>query len=82
MKKNKKDKKLFGIVNEGMHKYRIFNLAIIDLFFTLSSAFIISFFIKKSFIIIIIVLFLISIIIHRIKGIRTTIDKLLFPNIK
>jgi hypothetical protein len=77
-----KNKKLFGIVNKGIHAYRIFNLAIIDLIFTTTSAFIISFFIKKSFITIIIILFLISIIVHRLEGIRTTIDKLLFPNIK
>jgi hypothetical protein len=75
-----KNKKIFGVVNKGVHKYKIFNLAIFDILFTLTSAFIISFYIKKSFITILILLFLISIIVHRIKGIRTTIDKLLFPN--
>ena len=75
-----KNKKIFGIVNKGIHKYKIFNIAIFDLLFTLINALIISFYIKKSFITIFILLFLISIIVHRIKGIRTTIDKLLFPN--
>ena len=74
-----KNKKIFGTVNKGVQKYKIFNLAIIDLLFTLTSAFVISFYIKKSFITILTLLFLVSIIVHRIKGIRTTIDKLLFP---
>jgi hypothetical protein len=73
-----KNKKIFGIVNKGVHKYKIFNIAIFDLLFTLLSALIISFYIKKSFITIFILLFLISIIVHRIYGIRTTVDKLLF----
>jgi hypothetical protein len=77
-----KNKKIFGTVNKGIHKYKIFNLAVIDLLFTSTSAFIISFYIKKSFITTFILLFFVSIIVHRIKGIRTTIDKLLFPNIK
>ncbi len=77
-----KNKKIFGTVNKGIHKYKIFNIAIFDLLFTLSSALIISFYIKKSFITIFILLFLLSIIIHRIYGIRTTVDKFLFPKNK
>jgi hypothetical protein len=74
-----KNKKIFGTVNKGIHKYKIFNIAIFDLLFTLLSSIIISIFMKISFITIFIFLLLISIIFHRIYGIRTTIDKLLFP---
>jgi len=74
-----KNKKIFGTVNKGIHKYKIFNIAIFDLLFTLLCSIIISIYMKISFITIFIFLFLISIIFHRIYGIRTTIDKLLFP---
>ena len=75
-----KYKDMFGKVGEGVHSYRIFNIAIVDVLFTILGAFIIHFFIPKySFITILVFLFISGIILHRMFCVRTTIDKLLFP---
>jgi hypothetical protein len=74
-----KYKNIFGKVGEGVHSYRIFNIAIVDVVLTLLLAFIIYLFIPKySFIYISIFLFIIGIILHRLFCVPTTIDKLLF----
>ena len=75
-----KYKDMFGKVGEGVHSYRIFNIAIVDVLFTILGAFIIHFLIPKyNFITILLVLFVSGIILHRMFCVRTTIDKLLFP---
>jgi hypothetical protein len=73
-----KYKHIFGIPGKGLHKYRIFNIAIIDVVLTIILAIIISYLLKINFIITLIILFLVGIIMHRIFCVRTTIDKLLF----
>lgn len=77
-----KFKDIFGKPNEGIHKYRLFNIAIIDVIFTIIGAYLIKkyFFKKINFIIILLILFIIGIIAHRVFCVRTTIDKLLFKN--
>ena len=72
-------KNIFGEVGKGVHSYRIFNIAIVDVMLTILLAFIIYLFIPKyNFFIILILLFILGIILHRIFCVRTTIDKLLF----
>jgi hypothetical protein len=71
-------KDIFGSPNEGVHKYRIFNIAIVDVFLTIIISLIISNIFNLNFIITLIVLFLLGIIMHRIFCVRTTIDKFLF----
>jgi len=73
-------KNLIGIVNQGVHKYKIFNIAIFDVLVTIISAKLIAVLFKKYFIFILLCLFKLSIVIHRLKGVRTTIDRFLFPN--
>lgn len=73
-----KYKDALGKPNEGVHKYRIFNIAIVDVLLTIFVAFIISFFSRINFFIILILLFISGIILHRIFCVRTTVDKLLF----
>jgi len=73
-----KYKHIFGIPGKGLHKYRIFNIAIIDVVLTIILTIIISYLLKINFIITLIILFLVGIIMHRIFCVRTTIDKLLF----
>jgi len=73
-----KYKNIFGSPGKGLHKYRIYNIAIIDVLITIIIAIIISYLFKINFIYTIIILFLAGIIIHRIFCVRTTIDKLLF----
>jgi hypothetical protein len=73
-------KNIFGQVGEGVHSYRIFNIAIVDLLLTVFISYLIHNFIPNSNFIVILILLLISgIILHRIFCVRTTIDKLLFP---
>ena len=71
---------IFGKEKEGMHAYRIFDIAYIDVIITL----IVAFFIQKAFCPkteyykVLLFYFIFGIIIHRIFDIRTTIDRLIF----
>ena len=70
---------IFGNVRKGLHSYRIYDLAIIDIILTILAAYIIKkYYNFENFIFICIKLFLLGIIFHRIFCVRTTIDKLLF----
>ena len=74
-----KYKDFFGEVNTGIHSYRVFNIAIMDVIFTFLAAFIISLVIPKyNYFIILFFLFLSGIILHHMFCVKTTIDKLLF----
>jgi fatty acid desaturase len=75
-----KYKDALGKPKEGVHKYRIFNIAIVDVILTIILASIISWFFKLNFWLILLIVFLLGIIIHRMFCVRTTVDKLLFPN--
>lgn len=73
-----KYKDLFGKPSEGVHQYRLFGVAIVDVIMT----FIVGLIISKIFNIklykTLIVLFLLGIILHKLFCVQTTIDKLLF----
>jgi hypothetical protein len=77
-----KYKDILGVPGKGVHSYRIFNVAFVDVIMTIIGAFLISYFLKISFLYTIIFLFILGIILHHIFCVRTTIDKLLFPNKK
>jgi hypothetical protein len=74
-----KYKNIIGAPGTGIHSYRIFNLAILDIIITIILGYIISILTKYKLSNTLIVLFLLGIIVHRIFCVRTTIDKLLFP---
>ena len=70
---------IFGKVAEGVHSYRIANIAIVDVLFTILGAFLIHHFFPTYHVVhILIVLFLLGIVAHRIFCVRTTVDRLLF----
>lgn len=70
---------IFGKVGEGVHSYRIFNIAIVDVVFTILAAYIIHLFNPKyGFIFVLVVLFITGIILHHLFCVRTTVDKLIF----
>ena len=72
-------KNLFGKPNEGVHSYRIFNIAIVDVFLTIIGAFIIYLFLPSyNFFIILFSLFVLGIVMHKLFCVKTTVDKLLF----
>jgi len=68
-----------GVPKQGIHSYRFLGVAIMDVIFTIIGAWIISYFSNKSFLFTMIFLFLLGIILHRLFCVRTTVDKLLFP---
>ena len=72
-------KNILGTVGQGVHSYRIFNIAYVDVLFTIIGAYIIYlFFPKINYFLILILLFILGIILHKIFCVRTTIDKFLF----
>ena len=74
-------KDILGKVGEGVHSPRFMGLAIVDVSLTILGAYIISLFSHWNFWIILLCLFILGVILHRIFCVRTTIDKLLFPNV-
>ena len=74
--------KSLGEIGKGIHSYRIFNIAYIDVFATILGAYILSFALNTPFLYTLVFLFILGIILHRLFCVRTAIDKLLFPNAK
>lgn len=75
-----KHKDIFGKPGEGVHKYRIMNIAIVDVLATILLAKAIQYYIIPEIDIWLILAgcFLSGIILHRVFCVKTTIDKLLF----
>jgi hypothetical protein len=73
-----KYKNYFGEPGKGVHSYRIFNIAIVDVMMTLIGALIISYLSGIKFIWSAVGLFLVGILLHRVFCVKTTLDKLLF----
>jgi hypothetical protein len=74
--------KSLGEVGKGIHSYRIFDIAYIDVLATILGAYILSFLLKTPFVYTLIVLFILGIVLHRLFCVRTAIDKLIYPNAK
>jgi hypothetical protein len=72
-------KNLLGVPGEGIHKYRIFNIAIADVILTFILALFLSWLFNINFWLMLVCTFLLGIILHKIFCVRTTVDKLLFP---
>jgi len=73
-----KYKNSLGIPNEGVHSYRLFGVAFVDVIMTIIAAYIISYFTKIKFLYTLIFLFTLGIMLHRLFCVKTTLDKLLF----
>jgi hypothetical protein len=69
---------IFGKEKEGVHSFRILNIAIVDVLMTIIAGFIISYYANISFLKTTLALFALGIALHRLFCVRTTIDKLLF----
>ena len=79
-----------GEPGKGVHSIRVFNIAVVDVLFTIILALVFALFFKYAikleatftiiFIINLVSLFILGIILHKIFCVRTTIDKLLFKN--
>ena len=75
-------KDIFGRPREGAHAYRFFDIAVVDVAATVLLALVISRIFGLSFWKSLVVLFIIGIISHRAFCVRTTVDKLVFRNVK
>jgi phosphoglycerol transferase MdoB-like AlkP superfamily enzyme len=80
-----KYKNMFGEPGKGAHRYRVFNIAIVDVFATILLVYFIFsilqwFNIHINFWILLSCVFILGIFAHRAFGVRTTVDKTLFPN--
>lgn len=73
---------IFGKPNEGVHSYRIFNIAIVDVIATLLGGLLISYLFNINYFIVITVLFLLGIVLHRLFCVNTTINKLIFGDVQ
>ena len=71
-----------GVPGKGVHSIRLGGIAVVDVIMTLIGAYIIARIMRASFAWTATGLFLLGIILHRLFCVRTTIDKLLFPNVK
>jgi hypothetical protein len=74
-------KDIFGRPREGAHAYRLFDIAVVDV----AATFVLAFFVARVFGVTfwksLVACFLIGVISHRAFCVRTTVDKILFPNV-
>jgi len=75
-----KYKNILGEVGKGIHSYRILDFAVMDILQTILLGVFLAWITKISVYYTIPGSFLLGIIAHRLFCVRTTIDKLLFPN--
>ena len=73
-----KYKELFGKPHEGIHSYRLFDLAVVDILETVVIVFIICRIFNWPYLPMLALAFLTGIIAHRLFCVRTTVDKWLF----
>jgi hypothetical protein len=73
-----KYKDALGVPNKGIHSYRLFGVAIVDVVMTFIGALIISYFFRLNYWRVLIILFVLGIFLHHIFCVRTTVDKYLF----
>tara|TARA_B110000046_G_scaffold185590_1_gene227947 strand:+ start:1020 stop:1265 length:246 start_codon:yes stop_codon:yes gene_type:complete len=75
-----KYKYILGEPKKGLHSYRVFNIAIVDVLLTFILAKFIQYYImeESELSLILIFCFIAGVILHRVFCVKTTIDKLLF----
>jgi uncharacterized membrane protein len=73
-----KYKNALGIPGKGIHSYRIFDIAVVDVVMTIIGAYVLSLIFRFSFLYITIALFAAGVALHRLFCVRTTVDKFLF----
>ena len=73
-------KKAFGEPKKGIHSYRKFDIAYLDVLITMISAYFIQklFYPKTKYIKVLFFFFLSGIVLHRLFDVRTTVDKFIF----
>lgn len=78
----KKYSNIFGKPKTGFHSYRVFDVAIFDLLGTILISGLISYSFNFNFLLVFIILLIIAILLHRLFCVNTTINKLIFGEVK
>ncbi len=73
----KKYKDILGVPNQGLHKYRFLNTAIVDYIMTIGLASATTYFTKIPLVLTTIVWLIVSIILHILFGVKTNTTKYL-----
>ena len=74
------DPNIFGAPRTAVHSYRVFDVAVVDVVGTLGIALLVSYFMGISFLKACVLSFGAGIVLHRLAGVRTKVDTVLFPN--
>ena len=72
---------IFGAPNTGVHAYRIAGLAAFDVIATVIVGIVIAKLTGYRIVTVLLWLFILGIVLHRLFCVRTTVDRLLFPNL-
>lgn len=75
-------KNFFGAPGTGAHSYRFMNIAVVDAGLTVVVAWLISWAFRTPFWWTLLAFFVFGIILHRLFCVRTTLDKILFPEVR
>lgn len=73
-----KYKHIFGKEKEGIHSYRVFDIAIVDVIGTIIVALMLGMIFKWNIVLTILIAFLTGIVLHRLFCVNTTINKIIF----
>ena len=73
-------KDVFGEPNKGIHSYRLFGVAIVDVILTFILAYVIWYYVyhDQSYWLILAIIFVIGILLHHLFCVKTTVDIWLF----
>jgi hypothetical protein len=72
-------KDVLGVPREGVHSYRLFNIALADVGLLLLFAWLVKFLASTSYALAVLISFLLGVVLHRVFCVRTTLDRILFP---
>jgi hypothetical protein len=77
-----KFKNMIGELGTGVHSYRLYNIAIVDVIVTFALAYFLNIYIfpNTEYCKVVILLFILGILLHRFFCVQTTVDKFLFDN--
>ena len=64
----------------GIRAYRIYNIAIVDVAVTVLASMLIAKFSRVPLVYVLVSMFLLGIVMHRLFGVRTQVDRWLFPD--
>ena len=76
-----KYRNVFGDVNKGVHKYKLFGIAIVDVIGTIIIAYLLHYLFNWNYWYTLLGLFILGIILHRLFCVNTYINVLLFGKV-